>query len=220
LAKIEHFEGLKTFGELEGDFRISYSDQAVTVENKEEKIVLKNENILGKHNFRNLVASFLLASTLYPWEKEKFIKASKSFKPSSNRSSWVEKGKGKFFLDAYNANPASMKASLEGFVDFLKKSNVAISKCFFILGDMNELGENAPRLHEEIGFLLRELGVSNVAFIGRYGEFYNKGFNGVQNIFESKKAFEKEWEKISKKFKFFFIKASRSLQLESLLDIN
>ena len=113
-----------------------------------------------------------------------------------------------------------MKASLEGFVEFLKKSNVALSDCYFILGDMNELGENAPRLHEEIGFFLRELGVSYVAFIGRYSEYYNKGFNGVQNIFESKKSFEKEWEKISKKFKFFFIKASRSLQLESLLDIN
>jgi UDP-N-acetylmuramoyl-tripeptide--D-alanyl-D-alanine ligase len=220
LAKIEFFEGLKTFGELDGDFRISFSDQTVTVENQGEKVVLKNENILGKHNFRNLVASFLLAATLYPWAKEKFIKASKSFKPTSNRSSWVEKGERKFFLDAYNANPASMKASLEGFIDFLKKSNVALSDCYFVLGDMNELGENAPRLHEEIGFFLRELGVSYVAFIGKYSVYYNKGFNGVQNIFDSKKSFEKEWEKISKKFKFFFIKASRSLQLESLLDIN
>ena len=52
-----------------GDFRISYSDQAMTVEKQGEKVVLKNENILGKHNFRNLVASFLLAAHFIPGQK-------------------------------------------------------------------------------------------------------------------------------------------------------
>jgi len=220
LARIKPSKGLKTFGESEADFKISLSDQKVTIDLITEKIILENANLIGAHNFRNLVASFLLAFSLYPKEKEKFIVAAKSFIPTSNRSSWIEKGNKKFFLDAYNANPGSMKASIEGFVQYLKKSGIPISECFFILGDMNELGENAPGLHQEIGQILKNLQVLNVAFIGRYGEHYSRGFGEGKNIFDSKKSFEKEWDFISKKFNYFFIKASRSLQLESILDIN
>lgn len=220
LAKIKPFKGLKTYGEFEGDFKISYSDYSVTLASDKEKITLENKNIIGTHNFRNLTASFLLSYALYPKEKLNFIAAARTFKPTSNRSSWIEKGNIKIFLDAYNANPGSMRASLEGFVGHLKKSNIPLSECFFILGDMNELGENAPRLHEEIGQYLKKLGVLEVAFIGRYSEHYSRGFGEGKNIFDSKKSFEKEWNLISKKFKYFFIKASRSLQLESLIDIN
>jgi UDP-N-acetylmuramoyl-tripeptide--D-alanyl-D-alanine ligase len=220
LSQIKPSKGLKSFGESSGDFKISLSNQTVTIDLKTEKITLENENLIGAHNFRNLVASFLMAFSLYPEEKEKFIVAAKSFKPTSNRSSWIEKGNKKFFLDAYNANPGSMKASLEGFVQYLKKSGIPISECFFILGDMNELGENAPSLHQEIGLFLKNLGASEVAFIGRFSEHYRRGFGGEKYIFDSKKSFEKDWDFISKKFKYFFIKASRSLQLESILDIN
>lgn len=220
LSRIKASKGLKTFGESVGDFKITISNQMVAIDLITEKVTLQNENLIGAHNFRNLVASFLLAFSLYPKEKEKFIVAAKSFKPTNNRSSWIEKGNKKFFLDAYNANPGSMKASIEGFVQYLKKSGIPISECFFILGDMNELGENAPGLHQEIGQILKNLQVLNVAFIGRYGEHYSRGFGEGKNIFESKKSFEKDWNFISKKFKYFFIKASRSLQLESLLDIN
>ncbi len=220
LSQIKPFKGLITFGESAGDFKISFSNQGVIVDLIKEKIELQNENLIGSHNFKNLVASFLLAFSLYPKEKEKFLAAAKSFKPSNNRSTWIEKGNKKFFLDAYNANPGSMRASLQGFVEYLKKSNIPLSECFFILGDMNELGENAPRLHQEIGLYLKNLGISQVAFIGRFSEHYSRGFGDGKNIFDSKKSFEKDWDFISKKFKYFFIKASRSLQLESILDIN
>ncbi len=220
LKKISPFPGLVTFGQGEGDYRISFQNNAVEINKNGEKIILKNENIIGKHNFINLVTSFLLSLSLFPKEKENFIKSSETFTPSSNRSSWVQKGERKIFLDAYNANPGSMKASLQGFVDFLKTSKTSLSDCFFVLGDMNELGEYAPSLHREIGKLVNQLGIDQVAFIGRYAKYYDEGFGGGQKVFESKKSFENEWTSINKKFKFFFIKASRSLQLESLLDIN
>ncbi|MCQ2508089.1 MAG: UDP-N-acetylmuramoyl-tripeptide--D-alanyl-D-alanine ligase [Dorea sp.] len=61
--------------------------------------------------------------------------------------------------DCYNANPISMKASL----DIL---NIAIGRKVAILGDMGELGEDASTMHQSVGEYAAELGMDVVIGVG------------------------------------------------------
>ena len=76
-------------------------------------------------------------------------------------------GGGLLINDAYNANPASMRAALEHLVDRAEgRRTVAV------LGEMAELGIDAPRFHDEVGTYARELGVDVVVGVGALGRRY------------------------------------------------
>jgi UDP-N-acetylmuramyl pentapeptide synthase len=73
--------------------------------------------------------------------------------------------------------------------------------------------------HQDVGEYVKGLGFPNVYFVGRYSQFYKKGFSAGQER-ASSAAFKNEYRsECLKKFSIHFIKGSRSLQLESLFDI-
>jgi UDP-N-acetylmuramoyl-tripeptide--D-alanyl-D-alanine ligase len=76
-------------------------------------------------------------------------------------------GGGLLINDAYNANPASMRAALEHLVDRAQRRRTVA-----VIGEMAELGSEAPRFHEEIGRVARELGVDVVVGVGELGRRY------------------------------------------------
>lgn len=61
--------------------------------------------------------------------------------------------------DTYNANPASMLAAVRVLA-------TAPGKRIFVMGDMGELGPDAPRLHAEIGAAAREAGLEQLFALG------------------------------------------------------
>ncbi len=67
--------------------------------------------------------------------------------------SGIEKGDMLIIDDCYNANPVSMKASLDVLKD-AERRTVAV------LGDMFELGENEASLHREVGVYAGEKGIN------------------------------------------------------------
>ena len=69
--------------------------------------------------------------------------------------------------DAYNANPDSMRAAL---VDLARRARGR--RKVAVLGEMAELGEQAPAYHAEIGALLAELGFDAVVAIGPLARLY------------------------------------------------
>ena len=77
-------------------------------------------------------------------------------------------GGGLLINDAYNANPASMRAALEHLVDRAQRRRTVA-----VLGEMAELGAEAPRFHEEIGRVARELGVDVVVGVGELARGYS-----------------------------------------------
>ena len=184
-----------------------------------EKIRLQNHELTGIHNFYNLAVAFMMAWMLFPDEKSKLINAVSSFKPSSNRSVWIKEEDKLIFMDAYNANPSSMQAAIEGFIDKCTKEKVLSENICFVLGDMNELGATGPALHEEIGGLIKKMHGKNAIFVGRFAKSYQKGFGESSQIYQDVNELLKDWKKIKKKYEYFFIKGSRSLQLELLMDI-
>ncbi|MCL2672267.1 MAG: UDP-N-acetylmuramoyl-tripeptide--D-alanyl-D-alanine ligase [Clostridiales bacterium] len=68
--------------------------------------------------------------------------------------------------DAYNASPASMRAS----IDVLAQSN---GRKVFVMGDMLELGEDAPRYHAEVGAYAREKGIDLLLCVGELSRAAN-----------------------------------------------
>lgn len=219
LNQLPHSKGLITFGETQGDLRVKCHQASIEIQFADHKISLDNNYITGKHNFKNMACAFILANQLIPGHEKELIEAATKFQPRKNRASWVEQDQKTFFLDAYNANPSSMRASLSAFCESLHHKNVSLDECLFVLGDMNELGDHAPQLHKEIGQLLEQLGAQQVIFIGRYNAYYREGFRKECQFFAKREDFNQKWPELRQKFSYFFLKASRSLQLESLLDI-
>lgn len=213
--------GMVTFSEVRADYLLTISKNKLSLKSSLETIEFINENIFEKYNFKNLAATFLLALKLFPNKKEQFIEAASTLKlPSNNRSQWIVQGDKKIYLDAYNANPSSMEASLSSFCSYLEENSIKASDCYFILGDMNELGELAQEKHGEISRLAYSKGIRHIAFVGRYAEYYDEAYCAKADIYKDKAEFENIWPELKTRYKYFFIKASRSLQLESLIDIN
>ncbi|HEX7525599.1 MAG TPA: UDP-N-acetylmuramoyl-tripeptide--D-alanyl-D-alanine ligase [Gaiellaceae bacterium] len=76
-------------------------------------------------------------------------------------------GGGLLINDAYNANPASMHAALEHLVE-----RAGERRTVAVLGEMAELGVDAPRFHDEVGAFARELGVDLVVGVGELSRRY------------------------------------------------
>lgn len=219
LNQLPSSQGLITFGETRGTIKVVCEETAITLHYPGHQVRLENKLITGRHNFKNLACAFILANQLIPGHEKELAASAPLFTPRKNRASWVEQDGKQFFLDAYNANPASMKASLTSIFENLKAKGIPPSQCLFVLGDMNELGEHAQRLHKEIGELLENLGAEHVAFVGRYNAHYREGFRKESLYFSKREDFNQKWPELRRQFNTFFLKASRSLQLESLLDI-
>jgi UDP-N-acetylmuramoyl-tripeptide--D-alanyl-D-alanine ligase len=209
-----------SFGANCGKAKVIYHSDFIEIHSNGHVYPLKNSHLLGRHNFSNLAAAFLLALDLLPSFAGKLIESAPLFRPRINRSSWIEKEGKHLFLDAYNANPSSMEASLSGLFDYLRNHDIAPKRCCVILGDMNELGENSSSHHLELGKFLSGSFQGSVAFIGKFSAPFSEGLGRQCTTAPSTEAFiSTVWNELYLKHDYFFIKASRSLQLEALLAI-
>ncbi|ATH06438.1 hypothetical protein BIY24_00325 [Halobacteriovorax marinus] len=214
LSQISPSEVLIKFGDS-SDVDVTYDEGKIVINN----VNIENVNILEKYNLSNLASAYLLAVNIFPDKKDTFISAASEYRiPSLNRSEWIQRNGKQIFLDAYNANPTSMESSLNSFIENMKKKGIPLDDVLFVLGDMNELGDYAKDEHERIARELDGLGAKNVIFVGNYSKYYMQGLpSGI--MFEKKEDLVSRWSELSKECSALFIKASRSLQLESLIDI-
>jgi UDP-N-acetylmuramoyl-tripeptide--D-alanyl-D-alanine ligase len=196
-----------------------FNDTQVELIINDQKYDISSQNFHGKHNYSNLIKAFTIAIKLFPNDLAKLICACKTFMPGKNRSQLIKRNDQYFYLDAYNANPSSMEASIAAFISMIRLKKHLPDEVMIILGDMNELGEHAPECHQRIGRLLQTLPYKSCFFVGRYSKHYQEGFGPNAKTFESLQAFIASWHMLQTNYKYFFIKGSRSLQLESIMDI-
>ena len=83
--------------------------------------------------------------------------------------------------DSYNANPDSVKCGIDSLMTLPGRP-------VCILGDMLELGENGPAMHEDVGRYARQQGVSAVLTSGELGACIAAGAGAVGEHFESREA--------------------------------
>lgn len=204
-----------SFGESGQDKKFIFDVDEIQV--NEDKI--NNQHITGKHNRFNLALAYTLAATILPSQIETFRERAATFKPTANRSQWIEKFDKKIFLDAYNANPSSMKVAIEGFIEALAPIGADPAQSCLILGDMNELGEKASEYHSELGQYVSQFKIGKVFFVGRYADDYARDCALDHEKYKSTQELINNFDKSVALYNFLFIKGSRSLQLESILDI-
>ena len=117
-------------------------------------------NLIGDYNFSNLAAAITIGN-YFKVSNANIQKSLEEYVASNNRSQVVKTKSNTVLLDAYNANPTSVKAALENF-KALETPNKLL-----ILGDMFELGESSAAEHQEIVALAQEFGFSKGYLIGK-----------------------------------------------------
>lgn len=135
-------------------------------------------NLIGNYNADNIIASLTVGS-YYQIEPEKAAKAIEAFIPSNNRSQLMKGKYNTLIIDAYNANPSSMKVSLDNFRSISAKTKA------LIIGDMLELGEESKNEHKVILNLIQEMNPDKLYFVGK--EFRNAA--AESNFFETRALF-------------------------------
>lgn len=220
LSKLPPTSGSVTYGESDkAQARIEFHANGAGIHFSGKALSAHNSQITGKHNKLNLITCAFIARNFYPELEKQIVAAAASFTPTKNRSQWMSFEGKSVFLDAYNANPSSMKAALQGFKEAILSQGKKLEEACVVLGDMNELGDSTPSYHQDVGAFVKSLGFQHVFFVGRFSQFYLQGFPEA-NGRATTAAFKQEYrEQCLKEYSVHFIKGSRSLQLESLFDI-
>ena len=162
--------------------------------------------LVGDYNLPNVLAAVSVGK-YFKVPAEKIKKAIEQYTPSNSRSQLIEKGTNKIILDAYNANPTSMKAAIENF------ARVHADKKVLLIGAMAELGEDSLKEHESIVELIKQYPWEKVALVG--GDFarVNHPFLFFKNAEEAG-----EWFKNQHFINtHFLLKGSRSTKMEQVI---
>lgn len=128
--------------------------------NFKKGVLYLNTNLTGDYNFENIMAAACIGN-YFEIEPLLIQKALKEYYPQNNRSQLINKNGLKIIMDAYNANPTSMQASIKSFM-----LNASENSCLF-LGDMLELGNYSKQEHIAIFELLKNYPFARVFTAGK-----------------------------------------------------
>lgn len=165
-----------------------------------------NTHLVGDYNLPNVLAA-VCVGLHFGVAANKIRVAIESYQPSNSRSQLIESGTNKIILDAYNANPSSMKLAIENFAKLPAKKKV------LMLGGMAELGEDSLAEHQYIIDLIQKFNWNRVVLVG--GDF-TKIRHSFENFKTSAEA--RDWFK-NQQFTntHLLIKGSRSMKMEEIL---
>ena len=188
-------------------YRIEFLGANPFVKIKVEGTVM-HTRLIGRYNFTNCCAAILMGK-YFNVPPEKIKRAIETYQPQNNRSQILERNGHHIILDAYNANPSSMKAALENF-DAMEGDHKMV-----ILGDMFELGKTAATEHQRVADLVVEMGFDRVLLVGKnFAETHTKSHK-----FDSFEALSNYLGAHSVKKGMVLIKGSRGMALERALEL-
>ena len=167
-------------------------------------------HLVGSYNFEN-VAAAIGVGQYFKVDENDIIEALESYTPTNSRSQVIETGKNRIVLDAYNANPTSMRAALINF------ANICGEQHLLILGDMRELGAASEEEHRNILGLMKELGFKEALLVGQNFCTYNENPNW--KTFDNVKDLCQYLESHPVSGKTILVKGSNSIQLGKVLPL-
>lgn len=183
------------------------SDQHLEVEFQKGFKGTIQTNLVGDYNLPNVLAAVALGK-YFNVDEEKIKNSIEQYTPTNSRSQLVQKNSNKIILDAYNANPTSMKAAIENFAKAEGADKI------LALGAMAELGTDSLKEHSDIIKEIDKHQWKDVILVG--GDFMK--VDHTYRKFNSPAEAGELLQNIKPTNAFFLIKGSRSMQMEKLLD--
>lgn len=177
-------------------------------------------SIPGEHMVHNALAGIAVGYALGMSDDE-IKNGIEALKPLAGRNHLIETDAYTIIDDCYNANPISMKAS----IDVLSKAN---TRTVAILGDMGELGSSEKEMHYEVGLHTVKAGIHVLVCIGTLSTELARGAaetvsaSSAENKIEihhytNKDAFFAEMDSILKKDDTILVKASHAMGFEEIV---
>lgn len=173
------------------------------------KIPTINTQIIGSYNFINCLAAACIGN-YFKVEENLIREALENYLPNMNRSQLLKTSRNTLLLDAYNANPHSMKAAIENFSEYKSEKKLAL------LGDMFELGEFSTEEHQKIVELLKEKKLENVLLVGE--EFFKLNDNYYKK-FKTTNECKEYLQQQAVNNTTVLIKGSRGMKMEVLQEV-
>lgn len=163
---------------------------------------------IGTYMVSNALAA-AAAGKLLGLSDEQIKNGVEAYKTVGSRANVINNGKIRIIDDCYNANPTSVKASLETLKNFRGRT-VAV------LGDMKELGTDELQLHFDTGAYAKQIGIDVVLAAGPLAKSLADGADG--KWYETKEELIKALPEIIKEGDTVLVKASHSMQFEKIVE--
>ncbi len=173
-----------------------------------------NLAILGVHNIQNALAASAVAVALGV-EITDIAKGLTGFGAVKGRLNWLAGFNGAVLIDdTYNANPDSMKAA----IDVLANQNSnPLTSTIFVMGDMGELGENAPQMHTDIGAYAKQKKINQLFTFGELSQLAAKEYGASAQHFSSIEVLVEAIKNKMKQSVTVLVKGSRFMQMERVV---
>jgi UDP-N-acetylmuramoyl-tripeptide--D-alanyl-D-alanine ligase len=198
------------YGILEGDVtgRIIESNPFLQVEiTKGAETGIIRTRLVGEYNLPNVLAAVCVGK-YFNVPDAQIKKACEAYNPSNSRSQLIEKDSNQIIMDAYNANPSSMRSAIENFAQLTSGQKVVM------LGAMAELGSDSLEEHKELVRLIEKYSWKNVVLVG--GDFAKvlHSYIYFNNALEAKEWYRQQHFTNTT----VLVKGSRSMQMEEVLN--
>ena len=165
-------------------------------------------HMIGSYNLDNVLAA-VAVGRFFKIPAERISRAIAAYEPTNNRSQFKKTENNELIIDAYNANPSSMKVALDNFI------TMPVQPKAIILGDMRELGPTSDELHAEVVEQIKKGQFDKVFLCGEHFSKVGKEFSP----FATTEAMTEELRRQPLKGYHILIKGSHSMGLEKLVDI-
>lgn len=172
------------------------------------KVHTVETHLIGSYNIDNVLAA-VAVGRYFKIPAERISRAIAAYEPTNNRSQFKKTKENELIIDAYNANPSSMKAALENFIAMSEQPKAVI------LGDMRELGPTSDELHTEIIEQIRKGQFDKVYLCGEH--FLKVGMEFTP--YTTTEALIEELRQHPLRGYHILIKGSHSMALEKVAEI-
>jgi UDP-N-acetylmuramoyl-tripeptide--D-alanyl-D-alanine ligase len=162
--------------------------------------------LVGVYNFANVMTA-VAVGLHFGIGVDKIKQAISNYAPDNSRSQWLNRAGNKIILDAYNANPTSMRAAIINFAE------AKLDGKMLWLGGMKEMGTEEQHEHQELVALVDKYSWEEVLLVGK--EF--NGLQGNHKWFENSQQAAEYIHAHNPKGKSILIKGSRGSKMELLL---
>jgi len=202
--------GLRNAANVTADIETKHNYSTLNLKTPSGQIQFKL-HVLGEHNIYNALAASTVAVALGISNAD-IAHGLKHFSPVKGRLNWHVGMNGAAVIDdTYNANPDSMKAA----IDVLSSQRTTQ---IFVMGDMAELGMDAPKMHAEIGIYAKQKGITQFFSFGELSRLASDSFGRNAQHFDDLEALLNKLHGDMSKDVTVLVKGSRFMKMERVVN--